>query len=311
MLQGIESYMLWHRPVAGAVCLVAALVGCTPVWRPSLEGVQPAPLQVVIDLTALAPSGGVARQAYRRSDPAQPAVPPQGYERHYQGMTRTEGALAVKTFTGLADYLGPDAPKAADRWKLWPDDPDRKGAAFFLEFDPPLVYLPGSIQAGRESSQQVRLRYYNRDGICTRRGTVRRSVEFEGFETVTAGGVRYADCARLHTRTRIRVDWGPRVDTTEYIWLAPGVGEVRRVQQFSGLAYLVYFSEVQTFELADGSPWAAGAAGAGLSSGEVWARCAVYLDRLLPHPRLGGLAVELAPESAALAGTAPCRLPPE
>ncbi len=204
--------------------------------------------------------------------------------------------MAAKPPDTLADYLGPDAPKAAERWKLWPDDPDRKGAAFFLEFDPPLVYLPDSIQAGRQASQQVRLRYYNRDGICTRRGTVRRTFDLEGFETVVAGGVRYADCARLHTRTRIRVAWGPRGDITEYIWLAPGVGEVRRVQQFSGLAYLVHFSELQTFELAGGSLLAEGVPGARPFPGEVWARCAVYLDRLLPHPRLGGLAVELAPE---------------
>ena len=295
--------------VLGLACLAAA--GCSPAWRPPMEAVQPPPARQRLDLAHYAPGDPGVLRTYHRRSPDSPSAPPEAYRRRHLGPFRAEGAMAAKPTDTLADYLGPDALKAADRWKLWPDDPDRKGAAFFLEFDPPLVYLPGSIQAGRESSQQVRLRYYNRDGICTRRGTVRRSFEFEGFETVTAGGVRYADCARLHTRTRIRVDWGPRVDTTEYIWLAPGVGEVRRVQQFSGLAYLVYFTEVQTFELADGSPWAAGAVGARLPSGEVWARCAVYLDRLLPHPRLGGLAVELAPESAALAGTAPHRLPPE
>ena len=161
--------------------------------------------------------------------------------------------------------------------------------------------MPASIDAGQGLTQDMQLRYYNRDGKRTKRGTVRRQIEFEGFETVEAAGRVYPDCARLKIDTCIRIHWGPHVDVTEYVWLARGVGEVRRIERFTGLALLAHFSEVNTYEAIAVPPLGQGATTRPRPAGEVWLRCAVYLDRLLPHPRLGGLAAELVPKPAVTA----------
>jgi hypothetical protein len=263
-----------------------------------MEAVQPAEAHRTLDLRRYSPVGSSTVQAYQRRAGARDSGAPDTYERRYRGFIRAEGTMATNPVWSLADFLGPDAPRAGERWKLWPVNPESKGAAFFLEFNPPLVYLPASITPNGAVSQEVTLRYYNRDGILRRTGTVERAITLEGFENVGTDGMHFANCARLKVDTRIRVKWGPRVDLTEYLWLAPGIGEVRRVQRFSGFAYLVYFSQVQSFELASSTTGQQDAGAGTTFPGEVWTRCAVYLDRLPPHPRLGGLVVELATDSA-------------
>ncbi len=287
------------------VAFVAGLGGCTPAWRPPAETVKIAEARQRVDLADYAPASREVARTFTRLELESSPTDTTEYRRRYSGRWRVEGVMANSPAGSLSDYLGENAPRSADRWRLWPVGPNRKGAAFFLEFEPPLVYLPASIEADRRVSQTVALRYFNRDGIPRRRGSVKRTIELEGFETVIANGTSHADCIRLKMETHIRVNWGPRVDLTEYIWLAGGIGEVRRIQRFGGMAYLVPFSEVQTFELASGSPDDAPAGGERAEAGELWARCAVYLDRLPPHPRLGGLTVELVPGRPALASSPP------
>jgi hypothetical protein len=150
-------------------------------------------------------------------------------------------------------------------------------------------------------TQRCRLRYYNRDAIEVQQGTVERRIDLEGFETVEAEGVEYAGCLRLKVETKFRIDRGPRVDATEYVWLAADVGEVRRVEHVSGIAWPVYFNQIHTYELLRDpatprpQPSAARLVGDRPPILQAWSRCAVFLDRLLPRPRLGGLAAEFAP----------------
>lgn len=296
------------------VWLVVGLSGgCRSAWRPPMDRVQPAVARTTVDLTRFVGPGGRSSLVYLRRNLSDADAPPVRYERRPHNGMLTEGLLADKRVTTVAAYLQ-DTPDARHRrGVLWPQDPSNKGAAFFLEFDPPLIRLPASIDAHQVVSQHCSLRYFNRDAVEVRGGTVTRQITFEGFESIEAGGIEYPGCPRLRIDTRYRIHWGPRVNTSEYVWLAPGIGEVRRVEQLSGLAWLAYFTGLHVYELIDqplvasAATASAGSSAAGQQPLEAWSRCAVYLDRVLPHPRLGGLAVELAPaqESHLLVSTGP------
>ncbi len=275
------------------------MAGCAPAWRPSMEFVKSsnhrAPLRL-LDYMQTAPD--LPRTFLRRSlDAANQSAA--RYERCPQGQTLTEGLLAATRMDTVAEYLEPTQRARYRRGALWPIEQPNGNAAFFVEFDPPLVRLPETVGPLEEWSQQCTMRYFNRDAVQTRQGRVTRTVAFEGFESVEADGVPYANCARLKVDTKYRIDWGPRIDSTEYLWLAPGVGEVRRIERISGLALLAYFSEAHSYELVSATtdsteplpPIRAKSRPVPLRA---WSRCAVYLDRVLPKPRLGGLAVEFA-----------------
>ncbi len=277
----------------GCIWVFLLLGGCSSNWRPPLHAVQLVPNNAVIDLTRYAPSGLPAARTYRRTNVRSGADTPGVYERVYHAGVRTEGVLADREVAEVSGYLGPDAPLAVDRWKLWPEGAESSGAAFLLEFDPPLTCLPASIEAGHPTSQRVALRYFNRDGRNTRRGWVERACELEGYQAVEAGGVRFDHCARLKIDTKLRIHRGPRVDVTEYVWLAPGVGEVRRTEKVQGWTLLLYFDELHNYELLTAGAQGAPGDNTARRVGEAWSCCAVFLDRLLPHPRLGGLIAEL------------------
>lgn len=264
-----------------------------------MEGVEPPAAHVVIDLRPYLRPDAAGPALYARRNLAEPDEPAQLYERRSRAGTLTEGALAAKRIRTVAEYLEPTARAAYRRGALWPEDPQRRGTAFFLEFDPPLAYLPASIDAQAELTQRCRLRYFNRDAEPVREGTVTRKVAFEGYEAVEAGGIEYPGCLRMRVDTRYRLNWGPRVDTTEYIWLARGVGEVRRLERVSGLALFVYFSGVYAYELIETPLPSTRLARGQHPRARAWVRCAVFLDRVLPHPRLGGVAIELAPAADA------------
>ena len=166
-----------------------------------------------------------------------------------------------------------------------------------------MTYLPGWIDAERAFAEIVQLCCYNRDGHLVRRGTVTRKIQFEGFEDVEGDGVLYADCPRLRITTRIRVRWGPRVDLTEYVWLADGVGEVRRTERIQGFVFLTLFGGVYTYELMNTPHTVVRASGAASAAPRRWSRCAVFLESVFPNPLLGGLIIEYAvPPTSGLTG---------
>ena len=265
-----------------------------------MEQVESPPAHALIELSRYVAPQGRGVRTYLRFNPADPDDPVVRYERRSGGGMVAEGSLAKKPVRTVTQYLARTPGGQYLRGMLWPQDPQKQGAAFFLEFDPPLARLPRLIDANGGFNQECRLRYFNRDAVEARGGSVTRQVVFEGFETIEAGGLEYAGCVRLRIETRYRIRWAPRVNVSEYVWLAPGIGEVRRVESFSGLALPVFFNGLHVYELIGESPESSAAtqlvraSAIGPSPVEAWSSCAVYLDRLLPRPRLGGLAVELA-----------------
>ncbi|MCP4250783.1 MAG: hypothetical protein GY778_27410 [bacterium] len=280
-----------------AMCLLPVAVlatGCNGSWRPSLEAVVPPEKHPTFDLRPYLAAIVDQPMIYERQSLSHPDDPPSLFRRQPQATALTLGSLAGRPVHPVTDYLEPTDRARCRRGSLWPEDPDNRGAAFFLEFDPPLTQIPGTIALVDGYNQRSRLRCYNRDAELIREGTVTRSVVFEGLESVANGNVVYPACARLRAVTKYRLPWGPRVNTTEYLWLAPGVGEVRRIERISGLAWLAYFQDVQQYELVDPRPVASMPASHALDEPPAWSRCAVFLDRLPPHPRLGGAVIDLA-----------------
>jgi len=314
---------------AGSMCVTT---GCARAWRPSpVEFVAPQ-ADAVLNLADYLPKTATDR-VYLRRNLGEPDEPPRPYPRRSAPGAASEGLLAGRcgakappassdaaaSSGSVARFLGDSDDARTRRGELWPMDAGKTSAACFLEFDPPLVDLPERISADLPFAQRCRLRCYDRDAKLWREGTATRRVFFESLESVTTSSQTYADCARLRIDTHIRLRWGPRVNVTTYSWLAPGFGEVRRVEEISGLALLILFDEVYEYELIEAVREAA-LTSATRPAGPTtrpqrpkppsvqpdfapyqpaaWSRCAIFLDRSLPHPRLGGLVAELASVAA-------------
>ncbi|MCH7814353.1 MAG: hypothetical protein IID40_10075 [Planctomycetes bacterium] len=301
------------RP-AIAMCLLPAAIlttGCSGSWRPSLEAVVPPEQRHTFDLRPYLAGDADRPMIYERKSLSDPDDPPSLFRRRPQATALTLGSLADRPVHAVADYLEPTDRARRRRGALWPEDPENRGVAFFLEFDPPLTQIPGTIAQVEGHHQRSRLLFYNRHAELIREGTVMRSVVFEGLESVEVGDVVYPACARLRAVTKFRLPWWPRVDVTEYLWLAPGVGEVRRIERISGLAWLAYFEDVQQYELVEPRPIASRPASPTPDEPPAWSRCAVFLDRLPPHPRLGGAVIDLArPSSSEAVALSPASLQP-
>ena len=87
---------------------------------------------------------------------------------------------------------------------------------------------------------------------------------------------------------RIRFPWVSVTNLTSYLWLSPDVGEVRRVQRFSGWFLVFWFGTADEYRLVSYEP-AAKTAGAEPLPPPEWACGALLLKGAFPHPRIFGM----------------------
>ena len=177
----------------------------------------------------------------------------------------------------------------------WPSPPRRGTEALFAEFEPPMAEWPAEVRAEVPVEWQAKLSLYDRRGVPFALGSAVRRVWWEGIEATEGIGASYANCVRLRAETDLYFGWWASFRLRETVWLAQGVGIVRRVERISGRALLLFQFDsehecvLQAHEIEASKTEAA-------SSPRRWARLAVYLDRSIPRPRVGGLAVEWASE---------------
>jgi len=194
----------------------------------------------------------------------------------------------------LSKYLDPHSNRPERPRMKWPSPPRRGTEAIFVEFDPPIVEWPEGVRAGVPVEWQAEMSAYDRLGVPFVRGLATRRVVWEGFETVETDGTDYAGCLRLQVETNLTFGWWAGIRTRETVWLARNTGVVRRIERLSGYALLLFrFGStheyvLQRHEAKESSEDTSGA------SRRLWARMAVYLDRSVPRPRVGGIAVEWA-----------------
>jgi hypothetical protein len=163
---------------------------------------------------------------------------------------------------------------------------------------------PTGVRAGAPVEWQAKTTVYDRLGVPFAQGSAVRRVWWEGNETIEANGASYMDCARLRAETDLYFGWWASFRLRETVWLAQRVGIVRRVERISGRALLLFrFDSEHEYDLQAKEIDVPKTESS--YSPRRWARLAIHLDRSLPRPRVGGLAVEWATDhdgSAALSG---------
>jgi hypothetical protein len=266
----------------------AGTVGCAPAWRPPVEPRPVAEMAISVDLRPYLPSPTPGPRVFARRDLKRPTVSLTDYVQIVRRDGIVEGSFAWPGGTAGANE---DLARSAEQ--------PRDGAVFAISLDPPLPRIPAAIDAVEPARMQANARVHDARGRERFRGTVDRVVAWEGFERVELDGRAPADCARLRCVTRIRLFLGPWIELTEYIWLARDLGEVRRIERFRGWAWIWPFDEVRQYDLVRPLSPVRRTASHPAAIPEAWARLRIHLERVLPSPQLGGIAVEYAMEPTA------------
>jgi len=152
------------------------------------------------------------------------------------------------------------------------------------------------VRAGAPAAWQAKMTMYDRDGVPFAYGSATRRVWWEGYEAIETDGASYVDCVRLRAETDLHFGWWASFRLRETVWLAQRVGVVRRLERFSGRALLLMrFDSEHEYVLREHQMETSKTEVSSVQPHR-WARLAVYLDRSIPRPRVGGLAVEWATE---------------
>jgi len=267
--------------------------------------VEPLPVAEMtrsLDLRPYLPSPTPEPRVCARRDLKRPSMSLPEYVQIVQRDGIVEGTFARPGGTGGA---GDDSARSAEQ--------PRDGAVFAITLDPPLPRFPAAVDARTPARMRANARVCDGQGRERFRGTVDRVVAWEGLERVALDDRAFVDCARLRCVTRIRLFLGPWIELTEYLWLARDVGEVRRIERLSGWAWIWPFEEVRQYDLVCPVHPVGRTALHSVTIPDAWARIRIHLDRLLPSPRLGGIAVEYAMQRAApaeqLARVMPSEIP--
>lgn len=244
-----------------------------------------------VDLAKRMPPGPY-RSVYRRTSARHPELSPRRYVVHALPTVQREGLFAENAVTALDAVVPGGADEATPGQFTWPRW--RKDASgMMLRFDPPIDYLPRRLDARAPAESSARLQVYNAKGEPAFGGKATRRVELEGFATVTAGGKRYTDCVCVRTETRISIPLAARVSLTEYLYVAPGRGIVRRVQRFRGWVLIRYFDDVVEDELVQFEPLPA-AKREGIAStwtAGTWSGAIVFFQPSMPQPYVAGVII--------------------
>ncbi len=280
--------------VLAAPALVA--VGCTAVPKSTASTTPALASDGYFELSAYFPRVERAEREYVRTNPSRRGESPIPYVQSEDGNGRVEGSLVGQVEWPLSGYLDrhsdrPDRPRMN-----WPSPPRKGTEALFVEFGPPIAEWPARLRADAPEEWQAKMSLYDRLGVPFAQGLAARRVWWEGRETVEVGGTFHTDCVQLRAETDLHFGWWASFRLRETVWAAPGVGIVRRQERLSGRALLLFrFGseheyDLQTHKIESSKTGAS-------PTLRRWARLAVYLDRSLPRPRVGGLAVEWARES--------------
>jgi hypothetical protein len=232
------------------------------------------PPEATVDITGyLGPDGD--RVYMRTTEPA--LGEDEAPYRQEVGRRRTEGRMCGVDLHPVGDYIAGQA--------IWPDD----GTVFFFEFTPPLPEWPDAIGGSSPAEWAASVSCFKPQGESGqpfRVGTVTRSVRLlSASATVTVLGKRYDGCVVLGGVTTF--DLGVTLlRVEEVVWLAPGVGVVRRQEAITGtLLSLLQVSASYQYSLVQLS------AEKPRGGDRRFRRVALCLESKIP-PKVGGAIVE-------------------
>ncbi len=294
------AYIELHMRVIPRAFVVLAVglpvVGCTTARSNTVSHLREPESDANVELSAYFPQAEPTQRTFLRTNPSRPEESPTPYGQTEDQNGRVEGSLTGRVEWPLSRYLDPHSNRPERARLRWPIRPRPASEAFFVEFNPPVTEWPEGVRAGAAVEWQAEMSAYDRRGVPFAQGSAVRRVVWEGYETVGNDGAAYPDCLRLHVETDLYFGWWASIRLRETVWLAQHIGIVRRIERLSGHALLLLrFDSAHEYNLqahgvdpvtADASP----------VPPRRWARLAIHLDRSLPRPRVGGLAVEWAGE---------------
>lgn len=276
--------------------LLVFTAGCVTGWRPPMKTVEPSPVESQFDLAPYLRANRAGQWVYQRREiGVADDVPAVTYIRRIEVTGEAEGALEHRTFLPIPSYLLTEADTAtqpAQRRKR-PVAPMKERWAFFFEVTDPLPTIPAELDRSAPIETSARLRYYWRGGQRLAEGRLTRIVEIEGFEDVECAAGRFERCLRIRLDLKIRFLWGLAVDWTNYFWLSSQVGEVRRVQRFSGWLWFFPFASAHENNLVSHTPLPDSKPS---PIGPKWQYGAIVFDRGLPRPQIAGMLINYAPD---------------
>jgi hypothetical protein len=289
--------------------------GCAKPWRPPLTLVQRKNLPAVFDLTEYMPDQPGWEWVYSRTHEEEE---PNRFVRQLVDQIYVEGTLVGRPFGPLSSYLPPPSSggQPLDQGAMTGPPhraPLRGDVGTILEFDPPLEPLPARLSIDGPAVTDVRFTCYNEWGRHLYDGAARRVVTLQGLEDIRIGQTEWPKCLVLHVDTIWHFYWGPIIEISQYLWLARGVGEVRRIEHVTGLFFILAIAATERYELQSCRPPLtpatqtnpATSTGPGPRAFRRWARLAMEMLQTLPSPRPGGMRVELIPPDAQASGYRP------
>lgn len=283
------------------VALLCGPIGCAPTWRPPLPTERAAALPAEFRTADYLPHEVGREWLYHRSSPKGPLPKTHvEYRRVITEFGATDGRLVGRSTAPLSSRLPtgtePDPQTHADVVALL-----EPGPGFVVSLDPPLPLFPVAFTPNEPVESTAKIAYFDRKGRRIYEGVVTRWMVCEGVESVTVPAGTFDACLRLRVEMSINLHWGPSITISEYIWLARGVGEVRRIEHITGLVWLIPCESTTIYRLFSyhGGPTSAPVSAAEASAeGRVPSvlavkTSAILFDQGVPRPRIGGAYHEL------------------
>ena len=262
------------------------LAGCQGPWRPPAVSDDEQSREVAHAPADYLKNDLVGQWVYERRDLIGQDAEPALYSREVRNGRLAEGVFMGRSILPLEDYLQTGNP---DGGRPAPPLEENEWAVFF-ELDPPLDPFPSELPKGQGQVTETVLRYYNRAGHLQGRGTLRRTAVFEGFEDIQTQAGFFENCLRMRVDLRIHFPWIMSMDWTTYRWLSIEAGEVRRIERYSGMFFVLYFRSAYEYLLVSSDVARAPEAESPLP--RFWEYGLYGLERGLPRPRLSGLVVD-------------------
>jgi hypothetical protein len=285
-----------------AALLLACTAGCQ-TWRPSLEQVttQPAEPGFLLDDYLRAMRSG--EWTYLRcTSPCRQESDKGEYGRVQNDRRMTEGRLLGAEFQPIERYIDPSRTATA---RPSSDETLKKlkGAGFvYFKLDHPLEAIPRTLTWGEPDEASSRITYYDYRGRSQATGTLTRTAELEGFETVTCPAGTFESCLRVRVDLEVRFPWVFHMTWTSYLWISREAGEVRRLHHLSGWFLIFWFNSGHEYELQQVRPGVDNEEAPAVLSPR-WSTGAILFDRIAPRPVIGGMIVDFDEGSAPAADT--------
>lgn len=274
-----------------AALLLLWATGCG-VWRPSLEPVTTQAADPTSSLDNYLQAMRTGGWTYLRcNSPCREGSVRTEYLREQNDRRMTEGRLLEAEFQPLTRYLRPSATQPAGHNEAL-ETPPLKGAGFvYFSLSDPLEPIPRTLSWGVPEVASTEITYYDYRGHPAATGTLTRTAEMEGFETVTCPAGTFEDCLRARVDLELRFPWVLHMTWTSYLWISHEVGEVRRVHHLTGWFLIFWFSSGHEYELHHGHTDIDSDREPAVLSPR-WATGAILFDRVAPRPVIGGMIVD-------------------